>query len=88
MADRKDERIPFSINSPEGHYRGEAVGRNLRDYSVFEVNLADGEKFEIEAVPDRNIPEYKWQAYTAKFNKLVPEVGRIIERYFKKKQTA
>lgn len=80
-----EERIPFSINSPEGHYRGEAVGRNLRDYSVFEVKLADGQSFHIEAVPNHELPEYHWQAYSQRFSKLVPEVGRIIERYFKKK---
>jgi len=82
------ERVPFGIKMCEGYYRGEAIGQNLENESIFEIKLNTGETFLIKAVHDYEIRRYTWTSYARnEWYKLIPIVGRLIEKHFSKKQT-
>jgi len=86
MDSKMNERIRFSIKGPEGEYRGEAVGDELQDNARYSVRLATGEEFEMKAVP-QHTGKYGWAAEgKGNIRGLVPVVGSIIERYFKRKR--
>lgn len=82
-------RIPFNIRVAEGTIRGEAIGitETLKNYSMFEVRLNNGEKFLVEAVPDYETRRINWATKAQlELSKIVPVIGRVIERYFSKKK--
>jgi hypothetical protein len=80
------ERIPFSVKFNEAHYRGEVLGNSLQ-HGVFEVRLTDGQLFHIKAEQDYELRRYSWSAYSnEQFRKLVPIVGKVIERFFARKK--
>ncbi|HRO43543.1 MAG TPA: hypothetical protein PL009_11965 [Flavipsychrobacter sp.] len=80
------DRIPFSVRCQEANFRGEVLGFNLQSDSIYEVRLNDGSLFHIKAEPDFELRRYSWtSACNEQFRKLVPVIGRVIERYFKKK---
>lgn len=83
------ERIPFNIKVAEGTFRGEAIGitDTLKAYSMFEVRLSTGDTLLLEALPDNELRRYSWasKAQTG-LNKIIPVIGRVIERYFSKKK--
>jgi hypothetical protein len=79
------ERIRFSIKGPDGVYHGEVTGNELRDNAKYNVSLATGESFEVEALSNDE-GKYHWIASKKKTAEhLVPVVGGIIERYFRRK---
>lgn len=81
------ERIPFSVRMSEASFRGEVLGNGLKSDSIFEVRLNNGDMFHIKAETDLELRAYAWTSYCKdQFRKLVPIVGRMIERHFKKKQ--
>jgi len=80
------DRIPFSVKCNENHFRGEVLGFELGCESVFEVRLNDGSLFHIKAEPDLELRRYSWTSRcNDQFRKFVPVIGRVVERYFKKK---
>ena len=80
------DRIPFSVRCREAHFRGEVLGFDLKTDSVFEVRLNDGSLFHIKAEPDLELRRYSWTSLCQEqFRKLVPVIGKVIERYFKGK---
>lgn len=80
------DRIPFSVRCREAHFRGEVLGFDLKTDSVFEVRLSDGSLFHIKAEPDLELRRYSWTSLCQEqFRKLVPVIGKVIERYFKGK---
>lgn len=83
------ERIPFNIKVAGGNYRGEAIGitDTLKAYSMFEVRLNDGSSFLVEAVPDNELRRMGWATKAQnELSKIVPVIGKVIERYFSKKK--
>jgi len=80
------DRIPFSVRCNEASFRGEVLGFNLQSDSIFEVRLNDGSLFHIKAEPDLELRRYSWTSKcNNQFRKIVPLIGKVIERYFKKK---
>jgi hypothetical protein len=82
-------RIPFSIRMAEEHFRGEAIGLGdtLKDFSLFEVRLNNGEMFLMEALPDNELRRINWASRTRDhLQKIAPVIGRVIERYFTRKK--
>jgi len=80
------DRIPFSVKCNETHFRGEILGFGLSYESVFEVRLTDGSLFHVKAEPDLELRRYSWTSLCNEpFRKIVPVIGRVIERYFTKK---
>ena len=78
------DRIPFSVRLQDNHFRGEVLGYGLSTDSVFEVRLNSGCLFHIKAEPDLELRRYSWTSYCDdQFRKLVPLIGRVVERYFK-----
>ena len=76
-------RIPFSVRCNEANFRGEVLGFELKSDSVFEVRLTDGSLFHIKAEPDLELRRYSWSSYcNDQFKKLVPVIGKVVERYF------
>ena len=87
MQDMGTEKIPFGVKLTEGCYRGEASGKDLQHESIFEVRLNSGELFLIKAVHDYEIRKYTWTSYVKdEWSKLIPIVGRLIEKHFSRKQ--
>lgn len=81
------EKIPFRVKLAEGCYKGEVSGKDLQHESIFEVRLNSGELFLIKAVHDYEIRKYTWTSYVKdEWSKLIPIVGRLIEKHFSKKQ--
>lgn len=65
--------------------RGEAIGGELENMSLYKVAIKGLEPFYIQAVPDRELPCYEWTSYLKDDNrKLVPIIGKIIERYYRR----
>lgn len=80
------DRIPFCVRCNEAHFRGEVLGFDLKSDSIFEVRLTDGSMFHIKAEPDLELRRYSWtSACNDQFRKIVPLIGRVVERYFRKK---
>jgi len=85
MTTVQETRVPFKIKLSEGCFCGEAIGKELKAFSVFEVRLNDGSNFFIEAVPDNELARYNWISYVQDTSiKLVPAIGKFIERYHAK----
>lgn len=83
------DRIPFNVKCKENHFRGEVLGFGLSSDSIFEVRLNDGSLFHIKAETDLELRRYYWTSCcNDPFKKLVPIVGRMIERYFRKNKQA
>ncbi|RYD56585.1 MAG: hypothetical protein EOP56_11070 [Sphingobacteriales bacterium] len=83
------ERIPFNIKVADGTFRGEAIGitDTLKANSMFEVRLNTGDRLLLEAVPDYETRRMTWASRAqTELTKLVPVIGRVIERYFSKKK--
>jgi hypothetical protein len=78
-------RIPFNVRMTEGLFRGEVIGigDELKDGCIFEVRMANGEMFYLKAEPDYELRRYNWTSIAYdKVKRLVPMIGRVIERYF------
>jgi hypothetical protein len=82
-----EEKIRFSIRGPEGVYRGEAKGKELRENAVFEVELSTGEQFVVKALPDKK-NGFSWIPAKERFSNIAQVVGNVIERYYRRKQKA
>jgi len=79
------DRIPFRVQCKEASFRGEVLGFGLKTDSIFEVRLSDGSLFHIKAEPDFELRRYSWTSVcNDQFRKLVPIIGKVVERYFKK----
>lgn len=75
--------IPFNIKSNTMNCKGEAIGNDLENRSLFKVAIKGQEPFYIQAIPDNELPCYEWTSYLEDDNKrLVPIIGKIIERYY------
>jgi hypothetical protein len=79
-------RIPFNVRMSEGMFRGEAIGigDTLKDDCIFEVHLSTGDTFLLKAETDRELQRYSWTTAREEQHKLVPLIGRVIERYYSK----
>jgi hypothetical protein len=87
--EHREETIRFSIKGPEGVYRGEATGSELEEHSIFEVTLSNGERFHLEAISAKQSKRYNWVGCAeSDIEILVPIVGGIIEKYFRRKRAA
>ena len=80
------DRIPFNVRCKDMHFRGEVLGIGLQTDSIFEVRLNDGSFFHIKAEPDWELRRYSWISLRGdQFQKIVPLIGKVVERYFKRK---
>ncbi|MGN6567130.1 MAG: hypothetical protein ACTHJ0_04220 [Flavipsychrobacter sp.] len=86
MSELNTARIPFRVRLEEGNFKGEAIGigDSLKDNSMFEVHMEDGGSFLVKAEVDLELQRYTWSSHDEKpVHKLIPFIGRVIERYYK-----
>lgn len=80
------ENIPFNIKLSENHIKGQVSGTGLKNNSVFDVKLKNGEVFQITASQDKELQRYFWISHAkGRSKRLAPIVGKIVERYFERK---
>jgi hypothetical protein len=87
MSGLSTARIPFNVKLTEGNYKGEAIGLgdSLQDNCMFEIRLLNGGSFLVKAEEDKEIRRYNWTTQSHDtLHKLVPVIGRVIERFFAK----
>lgn len=81
-------RIPFNVRMTDGTFRGEAIGigDTLKDDCIFEVHMADGQRFLLKAETDLEIQRYAWTSNSTSYEpRVLSIIGKVIERYYKGK---
>ena len=85
MSELSTARIPFRVRLEEGNFKGEAIGLgdSLKDNSMFEIHMEDGNSFLVRADLDLELQRYTWSSHDDKpVHKLIPFIGMVIERYY------
>jgi len=76
-------KVPLNIQLKNKTLKGFAAGNDLSPYSIFEVHLSGGDIFLIEAVPQEDYASFYWSSLVKdELQKVVPLIGKIIERSF------
>jgi len=86
MVRKENVVIPFCVRLTDGSYKGEVIGRPLPENNSYVVRLNNGETFLVEAETDYEVFRYNWKCIKEQFSRLVPIIGRIIERHFAKQK--
>ena len=85
MSGLNTARIPFAVKLSEGNFKGEAIGigDKLQNDCMFEVHLVNGSSFLMKAEEDKELRRYTWTTQAKdQLHKLIPIIGRVIERHF------
>jgi hypothetical protein len=82
MASLFSLQIPFCILSGRSIIQGTAIGSVLKPYQVYEIRSANGDIFNIEAVPSTD--GLVWSSFRE--NDLANAIGREIEKFFSQLQ--
>jgi hypothetical protein len=76
-------KVPLNIRLKDKTLKGFVAGNMLSPYSIFEVHLSGGDIFLIEAVPQQDYAGFYWSSLVKdELQKVVPLIGRIIERSY------
>jgi len=78
-------KVPLNIQLRDKTLKGFVAGNTLSAYSIFEVHLSGGDIFLIEAIPQEEYSSFYWSSLVKdELKKVVPLIGKIIERSFGK----